>query len=196
MDVKNYKLSPEDRELLYQMLGIKTLGQDMKDIKTNRPMDILQNFVNYNLKEELKKGLSDIQNHMEDYHFYRYMAYVIESKEKNKDIRYSIASWMCHSRHEDLPFNDIFVLDDEIYIYTYRPGLWIGRGGKTIDDCLYHINHKVDGTKYRDLKINLIESKNDAVSEVYSYMLTCHEYTDFSNESITAPNPKKNLIKI
>lgn len=161
-----------------------------------------------NYKEEIKKGLSDIRNHMEDYHFYRYMAYVIESKEKNKDIRHSIASWMCHSRHEDLPFSDIFVLDDEIYIYTYRPGLWIGRGGKTIDDCLYHINHKVDGTKYRDFKINLIESKNDALSEVYSYMSICQEYTDISDESNTTPttpmarmrhifqNPKKNLIKI
>ena len=44
MDEKDYKLSPEDRKLLakdlYQRLGTKTLVQDMKYIKTNRPIPI------------------------------------------------------------------------------------------------------------------------------------------------------------
>lgn len=155
-----------------------------------------------NYKEEIKKGLSDIRNHMEDYHFYRYIASFVESREKNKDIRHSIASWMCDSRHEDLPFSDIFVLDDEIYIYTYRPGLWIGRGGKTIDDCLYHINHKVDGTKYRKLNIHLIEAKDDAITDVYGYMRVCkpyadvNEYCDYISDSDIKMAKKTDLNKI
>jgi uncharacterized protein YciU (UPF0263 family) len=155
-----------------------------------------------NYKEEIKKGLSDIRNHMEDYHFYRYIASFVESREKNKDIRHSIASWMCDSRHEDLPFSDIFVLDDEIYIYTYRPGLWIGRGGKTIDDCLYHINHKVDGTKYRKLNIHLIEAKDDAMTDVYGYMRVCkpyadvNEYCDYISDSDIKMAKKTDLNKI
>lgn len=44
MGEKDYKLSPEDRKLLskdlYQRLGTKTLVQDMKYIKTNRPIPI------------------------------------------------------------------------------------------------------------------------------------------------------------
>ena len=44
MDEKDYKLSPEDRKLLakdlYQRLGTKTLVQDMKYIKANRPIPI------------------------------------------------------------------------------------------------------------------------------------------------------------
>jgi len=162
----------------------------------DKELKIMLSGVADNYIEYIKNGLSNIRNHMEDYHLYRHMASIIENEEKNKDIRYSIASWMCQSHHENLPFNDIFVVDDEIYIYTYRPGLWIGKGGKTIDDCIYHINHKVDGTKYRNFKINLIESKNDAVSDVYGYMRTCQKYSDNDDESITTPNPKQKLIKI
>lgn len=46
MNEKDYKLSPEYRKLLakdlYQRLGTKTLVQDMKYIKTNRPIPIWQ----------------------------------------------------------------------------------------------------------------------------------------------------------
>lgn len=175
MDGKDYKLSPEDRKLLakdlYQRLGSKTLVQDMNTSTKEKPIDILKNLVNCNLKDDVKKVLNyNIHSHMEDYHLYRYIAFWLESKERNKDIRHSIASWMVQSRHEDLPFNDIFVIDDEVYIYTYRPGLWIGKGGCTINDCLYHINHKIDGTEYRKLNIHLIEAKDDAITDVYGYM--------------------------
>jgi len=44
MSNEDYKLSPEDRKLLakdlYQRLGTNTLVQDMKYIKTNRPIPI------------------------------------------------------------------------------------------------------------------------------------------------------------
>lgn len=167
-----------------------------------RYANILKNLVGGNVREELKKAFSNIGSHMEDYHLYRCLVSLLENKETTKDVRFSIASWMVHSRHEDLPFNDIFVIDDEVYIYTTRPGLWIGQRGRTIDDCLYHINHKVDGIEYRKLHINLIESKNDAISDVYGYMKACNSYEnecwDYIDDEDIKPieYPKSNKIKI
>ena len=171
-----------------------------------RQLNILKSLVNEDIREGVKRGLDNIHSHMEDYHLYRYIASFVESRERNEDIRHSIASWMVHSKHENLPFNDIFVIDDEVYIYTYRPGLWIGKGGKTIDDCTYHINHKVDGTEYRKLNIHLIEIRNDAVSDVYRYMRVCQPYSDANECWDDIPDceikpvkfevPKTNKIKI
>jgi len=172
-----------------------------------RQVNILKNLANCNLKDEVKNALIYyIPNHMEDYHLYRHLATWIENSERSKDIRHSIASWMVHSRHEDLPFNDIFVIDDEVYIYTYRPGLWIGKGGCTIDDCLYHINHKIDGTEYRKLNIHLIEAKDDAMSDVYGYMRVCQPYSDVNEcwdyipdceiKPVIFEEPKTKKIKI
>ena len=122
------------------------------------------------LKKLLKEELDTVHRHMEDYHLLRYIASVVDDKEKTKDVLCSIADWMFENDYVKLPFNDIFVIDDEVYIYTLRPGLWIGKAGKTIDNCIYRINHKVDGTKYRDLHINLIEARKNATAEIYNYM--------------------------
>lgn len=172
------------------------------DAIKERQVNILNNLVGSDLRKEVKKAFSNIGSHMEDYHLYRCLASLFEDKETTKDVRFSIASWMVHSRHEDLPFNDIFVIDDEVYIYTTRPGLWIGQRGRTIDDCLYHINHKVDGTEYRNFHIHLIESKNDAISDVYGYMKVCYSHEnecwDYVNDDDIKPieSSKPNKIKI
>ena len=122
------------------------------------------------LKKLLKEELDTVRRHMEDYHLLRYIVSVVEDKEKTEDVLHSIAYWMSETKHDKLPFNDIFVVDDEVYIYTCRPGLWIGKAGCTIDSCQHSINHKVDGTKYRDLHLNLIEVRKDATAEIYGYM--------------------------
>lgn len=144
--------------------------------KKERLLEVIQNLDKGNLNESIKKGLYNIHSHMEDYPLYRFLAYFNEDEKRTEDIRDSIASWMVESKHDNLPFSDIFVVDDEVYIYTYRPGLWIGRAGCVIDDCTYRINHKIDGVRYRNLHLNLIESRNDAISEVYAYMKACRSY--------------------
>lgn len=168
----------------------------------SRHINILKSLVDSNLSDGVKNALNNnIRSHMEDYPLYRYLASWLETRERNRDIRQSIASWMVESRHEDLPFTDIFVIDDEVYIYTYRPGLWIGRGGRTIDDCLYHINHKIDGTEYRKLNIHLIEAKDDAITDVYGYMTVynvneCWDYIDDNIDEDTKPVKSSNPQKI
>ena len=162
----------------------------------SKHIDILKNLVNSNIKDEVKNTLNyNIRSHMEDYPLYRYLASWLETMERNRDIRQSIASWMVLSKHEDLPFTDIFVIDDEVYIYTYRPGLWIGKGGKTIDDCTYHINHKVDGTEYRKLNIHLIEAKDDALTDVYGYMRVCQPYSDVNERWDYIDNSGFKMVK-
>ena len=119
------------------------------------------------LKNILKECLTI---HPKDYHLLRYLVSVVEDADLTKDVRYSIASWMDSTNRTNYPFSDIFVVDNTVYVCTDRPGLWIGKGGETIDSLTDNLNTKVDGTKYRDLQVKFIENTNDAVSDVYGYI--------------------------
>lgn len=128
-----------------------------------------------NLKPVLKEYLTV---HPKDYHFLRYLVSIVEDADLTKDVRYSIASWMFTTNRTNYPFSDIFVVDDIVYICTVRPGLWIGKGGETVDNLTNNLNTKVDGTKYRNLRVQFIESINDAASDVYGYIQTLDRFRD------------------
>ena len=63
-------------------------------------------------------------------------------------------------------FNNIFVIDDNVYVYTRHPGLWIGKGGRTIDAIEHRINYNLDGKKFYDFKLQLIENIHEADAEI------------------------------
>lgn len=127
------------------------------------------------LRNVLKEWLTI---HPKDYHLLRYLVSVVEDEDLTKDVRHSIASWMFTTNRTNYPFSDIFVVDDVVYICTVRPGLWIGKGGETVDSLTNNLNTKVDGIKYRNLQVKFIESTNDAVSDVYDYLRTLERFHD------------------
>ena len=123
------------------------------------------------IKKYLKKHLTA---HPKHYHFLRWLSEFVMDKESLKDVCYSIAGWVYTSNSKLYMYlNDILVIDNIVYIYTMRPGLWIGKGGKTIDECKHYINHNRDDEKIHDYSIRLIEIQNTPYSTfnsaLYSY---------------------------
>lgn len=105
-----------------------------------------------------------------NYAFLRWLVGFVERKEDKEDVLASIASWLYHGRHYNLPLTDLFVIDNTIYLYTMRPGLWIGKGGKTIDSCVDSINYNIDGEKVHDYQIQILEDVESPNVKINLYM--------------------------
>lgn len=111
-----------------------------------------------------------------NYLFYRWLLGLIIDKDETRNVFFQIAYYL-NNKHEFLSyydFTDIFVLNNNVYIYTRKPGLWIGKGGKGIDDLENCINYTYDGeTKLYDYHIRIIEdieSSRYLFYDIYSFL--------------------------
>ena len=129
----------------------------------------MKNLINNQIKKYLTKKFNC--SHPKHYHFLRWLASLVMNKEEVKDVCRSIAYWIYNTKHDNLIAytHDILVINNKVYIYTYRPGLWIGKAGCIVDDCEHSINHNIDGEKIHDYKINFIEIHKTPWTELYGY---------------------------
>lgn len=97
-----------------------------------------------------------------NYHFWRWVASWFYNKENTEHILACISSYFYHNGKESptiMKFTDIFVVGKDVYIYTIRPGLWIGKGGSVIDKLEESFNRNNTGEQY---KIRIIEDRKSA----------------------------------
>ena len=108
-----------------------------------------------------------------NYLFYRWLLGLIIDKDETENVFFKIAYYLNNKREFlSYDFTDIFILNNNVYIYTTRPGLWIGKGGKEIDDLENCINYNYNGeTKLHDYHIRIIE---DTESSRYSLYNLCY----------------------
>ena len=119
------------------------------------------------IEKYLKKHLT---GHPKHYHFLRWLSSIVEDNNKLIDVYASLAGYFYHKQddyiHLDImnimQFTDIFVVDNNVYIYTQRPGMWIGKAGCTIDEVQDRMNLNVNGQKVHDYKIQIIEDTKSA----------------------------------
>jgi hypothetical protein len=113
------------------------------------------------------------------YYFYRWLADVVMDRKQSRNIVELIATW-CFKNGKNPPFTDIFVVENVIYIYTIRPGLWIGKGGKLIDGLLEYINESVcyivNKKETKKYIINLVETRGCSTSWFNSMIHYLNEY--------------------
>ena len=105
-----------------------------------------------------------------NYLFYRWLLGLIIDKDETENVFFKIAHYLSN-KHEFLSydFTDIFIFNNKVYIYTRRPGLWISKGGKEIDDLENCINYKYDGkTKLHDYHIRIIEDTESSRYSLYN----------------------------
>lgn len=116
----------------------------------------MENIFKKYLKRFLKKFLNknSRSEYQKNYLFYRWLASIAEDKKQTENICIYFALWMTKNNKQNNQFNDIFVIDDVIYLFTDRPGIWIGKHGDDIESLNKYINDKYD-TEY---KIRIIES--------------------------------------
>ena len=96
-------------------------------------------------------------SHPKHYYFYRWLAELVKDEEKTNDVLCSIAGYMNENINKNLPFFDIFVVRDYVFVVTQRPSLWIGNSGVTHEAIEYRMNYNVNGDKISDYKLEYIE---------------------------------------
>ena len=120
------------------------------------------------IKKYLKKKLET--RRPKHYYFLRWLSELVKDEMNTENVLAGIASWMVATGETFLPFNDIFVIDNAIYIYTHRPGLWIGKKDSVINSLEYSLNHNINDEKIHDYKISLIECYMVATTTIESYL--------------------------
>ena len=126
------------------------------------------------IKKYLKRKLQ--VSHPKKYHFLRWLAECVKDVKKTDDALSGIAYYMMENKSDYLQFNDIFVIDDNVYVYTRRPGLWIGKGGQTLDAIEHRINYNLEGKKFYDFKLQLIENIHEADAEIAMTIKVLNNY--------------------
>lgn len=84
------------------------------------------------------------------------------TKKQYRDVCRLISTWLIETEKTTSTYQltDILVLGNDVYLYTRRPGLWIGKSGSTLKSLEDRMNHNLDGEKIHDYIINIIEDKD------------------------------------
>lgn len=126
------------------------------------------------MKQRIKKIIGDwlikyIDNHRSNlkknyarYILVRLIAELITDKWVNKNLVWDVASFHYnHAFFQKYPhlmtFTDMFVVNNRLFLFLERPGIWIGKGGTDIDALQRFINSDIDGNKVSDYKISILE---------------------------------------
>ena len=125
------------------------------------------------IKNYLKRHLNC--SHPKNYYFLRFLSEMVKDDNSNNLVFAGIARFMS-GNGVNLPFSDIFVIDNIIYVYTLRPGLWIGRGGETIKKIENEINYNIEGQKIDTYSIQLLEEFKNANHYIH---YNIRVYSDF-----------------
>ena len=121
------------------------------------------------LKEKIEKfrkshrGLFNIE-YDPDLNFYalKSESFKYSTKKQYIDVCGLISIWLIETENSlnTYQLTDIIVLENDVYLYTKRPGMWIGKSGSTLKSLEDRMNHNLDGEMIHDYKINIIEDKD------------------------------------
>ena len=128
----------------------------------------MKNLIKNQIKKYLKKHLG---THPKHYYFLRWLADIVKDSNQLNDVCAGVARWMYDTNESNLlgHLNDLFVVDDNVYIYTFRPGLWIGKHGSICESLEHSLNHNVNDEKIHNYKIRFIEIHKKPYSEIMGY---------------------------
>lgn len=113
----------------------------------------------------------------QNFYFLRWLAEMDKNEKYTNYICNTIAKYI-HSKNTTMPFLDIFVVDNYVYIYTQYPGKWIGKKGKDIEELQHIINYNSDGELTHNFKLNVIEPNKTNFNTVMNYL---HSYRNQNN---------------
>ena len=119
-------------------------------------MKKIKEFFKNKIRKYLRKHLT---GHPKHYYFLRWLADLVKDNGQLEDVCSGVASWICvNDENTLLPhLSDLFVVGNNVYIVTYRPGLWIGKSGKTVGSLEHSLNHNINDEKINDYHIRFIE---------------------------------------
>lgn len=119
----------------------------------------------------LKKRIKNPRKY--NYYFYRWIIDSVINKEEVNDVIRSISYWMTKDDYKSrlsTYLTDIFVMNNDIYLYTRRPGLWIGKCGSNIDDLVHSVNFNINDERIHNYKIEIIEDTNSNTTNLVKWV--------------------------
>lgn len=122
--------------------------------------DCIRSYIKGHLKHFISKG------GIVKYLFLRLLAELVWDTPKD-DVYFAFGKFLSDKGREFYQFSDIFAVGDTVYIVTFRPGLWIGKGGSTVKE--------LEGILGR-YKVNFIEEKYTAFSEITKFIMVLNDY--------------------
>lgn len=130
------------------------------------------------LKEKIEKfrisrrGFSAEYN--PDLNFYGIKSEALKyaSKKDYRNVCLLISTWLIEKSQTFSMYQltDIIVLGNDVYLYTKRPGIWIGKAGSTLESLEHRMNHTIYGEKIHDYKIHIIEDQDS----IFNMISTSH----------------------
>ena len=129
------------------------------------------------LKEKIEKfrkshrGLFD-NEYDPDLNFYGIKSESLKytTKKQYREVCCLNSTWLIETEKTTNTYQltDILVLGNDVYLYTKRPGIWIGKFGSTLKSLEDRVNHNLDGDKIHDYSINIIEDKDSIFNMISS----------------------------
>lgn len=120
------------------------------------------------IRKYLKKHLKRENKY---YYFYRWFVSISKDKTQTKDMFYAVASWFSKNTDKVNLINnlqDIYVVDNVLYIVTLRPGLWIGKHGSIINSLIDHLKQENP-----NIEVRLIEDRGE-LCEFVNTLYVCN----------------------
>lgn len=139
---------------------------------------------NYIEKWLAKKGRAKVFGRRTPYTKYLFARWVVElfsDKNKMKDAIFSI-SYYVYITNLKLTFTDIFVVGNTVYVFTERPGFWIGKGGQTYDEIVKKLNFNINGEQIANYKLELVEDRKSPNFEFSSSLSSYYHIYGEENE--------------
>lgn len=121
-----------------------------------------------NKKNYVIKRLND-KKEEHDFYFLRWLAEINKNEKDTNYVCRSIAKYF-YEKGEILPFLDVFVVDNNVYIYTKCPGKWIGEKGKDIDELKYFVNYNTKGEMIHDFTFSIMNSDKSNFNSVMNFL--------------------------
>lgn len=123
--------------------------------------DFIRIFAKRNTESHMKRMIKRylmkrLTGHPKNYHLLRWMAEWVKEEAETEYVLREI-SYFLQNERIDIPYEDIFVVGNNVYIVTQRPGLWIGKGGNTVNSLIKKINCDIQGNVHSDYHVNFIE---------------------------------------
>ena len=115
------------------------------------------------------KNYKYVRDNIRFYLFLRWLSEFVKNEKDTNHVIITIAKYM-YDNNLNLPFTDIFVIDNVICVCTTRPGFWIGKSGSTIDKITEKINFNIEGKQIHNFKITFLEVTKHTIIDIDNYI--------------------------
>jgi len=129
----------------------------------------MNKFVKKYIKNYLKKHLG---SYKKNFWLLRFLSDLVMDMEIVDHVCENISVWMYHN-NVNYPVNDVIVIDNLVYIYTHKPGLWIGKGGSNVHSLEKYLYANDIKTAYK-WKIRFIEIRETPFVKIQNWLYYLH----------------------